>query len=82
LKTNTDLKIRLQGENDIFTLKTIEDVNAGEQIYIDYGRDGNRRFFGDYGFTIANNPLLPSDNDLEILVRNNNFKINLKIPKT
>jgi hypothetical protein len=79
LKTNTYWKRRLQGENDFFTLKTIEDVKAGEQIYVDYGRDGNRRFFSDYGYTIANNPFFPSDNDLEILVRNKKFKINLKM---
>jgi len=78
MKVNAYWTRRLNDKSDFFTIKTIENIKAGEQIILDYGRDQNQKLLVSYGFTIENNPFLHNEADFEISISDKKFKINLK----
>ena len=48
--------IVLNHDRTAYDLRTIKPIEEGEEILIDYGPLGNEELFGDYGFSIDNNP--------------------------
>ncbi len=38
-----------------FTVTTLKNINAGEEVYDSYGKKCNSRYLLNYGFTVKNN---------------------------